>query len=52
MDKKGSYWWMGRILGAGNAYTLERDAALFVDKMLISKGKEPINILKRKTNNN
>lgn len=48
MDKKGNYWWMGRVLGSGNAYALEKDAALFVDKRLISKGKEPINVLKRK----
>lgn len=29
-------------------YQTEREAAIAIDKILISKGKEPVNILKRK----
>jgi hypothetical protein len=38
------------MLGVGkDSFDTERLAAIAVDKLLISKGKEPINILKRKT---
>jgi hypothetical protein len=42
------YW---RVMMTGVSrigYKTEREAALVVDKYLISKGKEPVNILKRK----
>jgi hypothetical protein len=42
--------WRITMLGVGkDSFDTERLAAIAVDKLLISKGKEPINILKRKT---
>ena len=41
--------WFIHIKGVGrNGYENERDCALAVDKYLISKGKEPVNILKKR----
>jgi hypothetical protein len=41
--------WVVHMHGVGrNAFETERDAAIAVDKILISKGKEPVNILIRK----
>lgn len=41
--------WVVNIKGVGrNGFETEREAALAVDKYLISKGKEPVNILKPK----
>ena len=40
--------WAVAIKGVGrNLYENERDCALAVDKYLISKGKQPVNILKK-----
>ena len=36
------------VLKKHKHFLTERDAALFVDKVLINAGKEPLNILKRK----
>jgi len=48
-DPNGNYHWVFRIMG-GTAVECEseREAALRVDKALIGKGKEPVNILVRK----
>lgn len=40
--------WYGRILGRQKWFDTEREAALFVDKVLIENGKNPVNILKLK----
>ena len=43
------WYWQLRLKGVSNkCYDTEREAALVVDKYLISKGKEPVNILVRK----
>lgn len=40
---------VGYVLGSRKQdFKTEREAAIWVDKMLISKGKDPVNILKRK----
>jgi hypothetical protein len=42
-------YWRVNITGVSKiGYKTEREAALVVDKYLISKGKEPVNILVRK----
>jgi hypothetical protein len=47
--KDGKEHWHVQMNGIGrDKFPTERDAAIAVDKLLISKGKEPINILKRK----
>jgi uncharacterized protein YlxP (DUF503 family) len=43
----GTYVYQMSVLGVCMVFDTEREAALKVDKMLISKGKEPVNILKR-----
>jgi hypothetical protein len=40
--------WLGKVLRTGKTFKTEREAALYVDKVLINKGKEPVNILVRK----
>lgn len=41
--------WVVRMTGIGrNGFDTEREAAIAADKILISKGKEPVNILVRK----
>ncbi|QQV91496.1 hypothetical protein M1M25_gp061 [Tenacibaculum phage Gundel_1] len=44
MDQHGNYFWAGK----GKMKDTEREAALYVDKQLLEKGKEPVNILIRK----
>ena len=41
-------WWRGAIYGNGKSFRTEREAAIYIDKRLIEKGKEPVNILVRK----
>ena len=40
--------WEGVVLGRSKWFDTEREAALFVDKVLIENGKSPVNILKLK----
>jgi hypothetical protein len=40
--------WLGKVFNTGKTFDEERKAALYVDKVLLSKGKEPVNILVRK----
>ncbi len=40
-------WWRGSINGTGKSFRTEKEAAIYIDKKLIKKGKEPVNILKR-----
>jgi len=40
--------WLGKVLRIGKTFETEREAALYVDKVLLNKGKEPVNILVRK----
>jgi hypothetical protein len=40
--------WLGQLGLKKKMFDTEREAALFVDKKLIEKGKEPVNILVRK----
>jgi len=40
-------WWRGAIFGSGKNFRTEKEAAIYIDKKLIEKGKEPLNILKR-----
>jgi hypothetical protein len=42
------YWILSLTGVSQKCYETEREAALVVDKYLINKGKEPVNILKRK----
>ena len=44
--EKGVELWMARYKGT-ISFATEKEAAIFVDKRLISEGKEPVNILKR-----
>ena len=37
--------WLGKVLRTGKTFENERDAALYVDKVLLNKGKKPVNIL-------
>lgn len=50
--KNKTFFYIARVIINGKlklkSFKTERDAALFVDKALISFNKEPINILKRK----
>lgn len=39
--------WEGILLGVCRIFSTEREAAIWADKKLIEKGKEPVNILKR-----
>ena len=47
-DSNGKERWIKSIYGNRKPYDTEREAALAVDMQLISKGKEPVNILVRK----
>ena len=47
MNKEGTYKWAGSRFGATRGFETEREAALFVDKILINKKKKPVNILKK-----
>ena len=48
-DEYGKERWFAKVRGfTTKEYETERDAAIAVDKMFLSKGKEPVNILKRK----
>lgn len=46
--KEGLERWGVQMMGNTKYYDSEREAALSVDKVLINKGKEPVNILVRK----
>ena len=48
IETAGVKWWRGAIYGSGKNFKTERKAAIYVDKRLIEKGKEPVNILVRK----
>lgn len=49
IDPNGNEHWIAKIPNAtSKEYPTERDAAKAVDLFLINKGKEPVNILKRK----
>lgn len=49
---KGKIFFVGRVVGYKKEnFKNERECALWVDKQLISKGKEPVNILVRTTIN-
>lgn len=47
MKTDGTYVYQMSVCGVCRVFDKEREAALKVDKVLISKGKEPVNILKR-----
>ena len=48
-DKSDKVYWVIHKKGVGkNHFNTEREAAIAVDKMLIRKGEEPVNVLKRK----
>ena len=46
--KEGVDRWVATIMGNTKSYDTEKEAALSVDKKLINKGKDPVNILIRK----
>ena len=47
--KTGRVRWVVHMHGIGrNGFDTEREAAIAADKILIAKGKEPVNILVRK----
>ena len=48
IETAGNVWWRGVIYGNGKSFKTEREAAIYIDKRLIEKGKEPVNILVRK----
>jgi len=52
VKKNGMPYYQSSILINGKSFTqlhkTERDAALSIDRTLISQGREPVNILKRK----
>lgn len=47
-NKAGKDRWLGKRWNNGRVFDTEREAAIYVDKQLIEKGREPINILIRK----
>lgn len=47
-NPKGPVIWFAKIFGSCEQFDNDRAAALYVDKALIKRGKEPVNILKRK----
>lgn len=50
LNKDGKDYWTVNIKGVSKPkFETEKDAAIAVDKYLISKGKEPVNILVRKS---
>ena len=46
---KGPIIWIAKLTGGYGEFSTEREAAIYVDKVRIKNGKEPVNILKRKT---
>jgi hypothetical protein len=38
-------FWIGRVLGKSKSFETEREAALYVDKVLLTEGKKAVNIL-------
>jgi len=49
-NKNGKNYFKLNMKGvSAKRYTDEREAAIAIDKILISKGKEPVNILVKKT---
>ena len=50
ISSAGNNKWKSAISGNGKYFDEERQAARHVDKMLIEKGKEPVNIFKIKIN--
>ncbi len=48
MDSRGNYMFQANCKGRTKTLKTEREAAIMVDKILISEGKEPVNILVRK----
>jgi hypothetical protein len=48
IESAGKVYWRGRIFDTGKSFKTEREAAIYVDKKLIEKFKEPVNILVRK----
>ena len=48
MDSAGNYMFQANCKGRTKVLKTEREAAIMVDKILISEGKEPVNILVRK----
>ena len=40
--------WLGKVLKTGKNFDTEREAAIYVDTVLLNKGKKPVNILKAK----
>lgn len=47
MKTNGKYAYQMSVCGICKVFNTEREAALNVDKVLILRGKEPVNILKR-----
>jgi hypothetical protein len=39
-------WWWGQVLGRGKAFNTEREAAVYVDVVLIKNKRKPVNILR------
>ncbi len=48
MDAHGNYMFQANCKGRTKVLKTEREAAIMVDKILITAGKEPVNILVRK----
>ncbi len=48
MDTHGNYMFQANCKGRTKVLKTEREAAIMVDKILITAGKEPVNILVRK----
>ncbi len=48
IHKDGHVRWEAKLPNTAKVFDTERDAALCIDKNLISRHKEPVNILKRK----
>jgi hypothetical protein len=47
-DRNGLRVWKARVLSRETHHDTEREAAVAADKLLLSFGKEPVNILKKK----
>lgn len=48
IGQKGIIRWRANVLNTVKFFKTEREAALAVDKMLLIKGKDPVNILVKK----
>ena len=48
IHKDGTVRWEAKLPRTAKIFDTEREAALCIDKNLISRDKEPVNILKRK----